>query len=92
MNEIITPIQQQSNPQQSNQQQSNQQSNQQQSNQQQSNHQSQPPQQTVASIAIQIPPLQVDMNKVVRLLFDKIRRLEERLQLLEQPPQNRTPH
>jgi len=57
-------------------------------NQQQTN-QPQPP---IASIAINIPPIQVDMTKVVRLLFDKIRRLEERLQLLEQPPQNRTPH
>jgi hypothetical protein len=57
-------------------------------------NQSQPqqPKQTVASIAINIPPLQVDMNKVVRLLFDKIRRLEERLHALEQPQQNRTPH
>ena len=50
------------------------------------------PQQPIASIEIQVPTLQVDMNKVVRLLFDKIRRLEERLQALEQPQQNRTPH
>jgi hypothetical protein len=56
-------------------------------------NQSQPQsQQTVASIAINIPPLQVDMTKVVRILFDKIRRLEERLQHLEQTQQNRTPH
>lgn len=55
------------------------------------NQQPQPPQPTL-SIALQLPTLQVDMTKVVRVLFDKIRRLEERLQALEQPPQNRTPH
>jgi len=54
--------------------------------------QSQQSQQSVASIAINIPPLQVDMTKVVRILFAKIQSLEERLQHLEQPPQNRTPH
>ena len=59
---------------------------------QQSQQHTNQPQQPVASITINPPPLQIDMNKVVRLLFDKIRRLEERLQLLEQPPQNRTPH
>jgi hypothetical protein len=60
--------------------------------QQHTNQPTQPTQPPIASIEIQVPPLQVDMNKVVRLLFDKIRRLEERLQALEQPPQNRTPH
>lgn len=52
----------------------------------------QSPQPPIASIALQLPPLQVDMTKLVRILFDKIRRLEERLQLLEQTQQNRTPH
>ena len=46
----------------------------------------------MATLSIQIPPLQVDMTKLVRTLFEKIRGLEERLQALEQTQQNRTPH
>jgi len=47
---------------------------------------------SLATLSIQIPPLQVDMTKLVRTLFEKIRGLEERLQALEQTQQNRTPH
>jgi hypothetical protein len=56
---------------------------------QQNQQQIQQPQQPPLSIAIQIPPIQIDMTKVVRILFDKIRGLEDRIKVLEQ---SRTPH